>query len=532
MLMRVNPQAFVASPRVQFVDVTDCPMLESEARRMLENLASSSLSLQAQAAGASNETTSHNKTDHSAANSSMSTTTTSAQLPVEGDQQQRTSSKYQVKSSDATHNMALDSQIINEVSASRREISELNVGPTNNFSSEPIPRAPIPAAAADDMSHILELANNRLKYAYYATSLAFLIVALKLILKYTNNGSRNLLRVSSLRRRRRVYETSAGSGLDSNPEPDGEELASVSSYELRDQTPGTSGFLLKRASRGTSIEVGPASSDVPDVADQRQEAEGMEDSVGNEILDQGCDIIINDELNCLGESGGSQSHEKPDACATALTSESPCGERDQESCSEIEQQQGSLGEKTCDQMGNCDGLMLEQHEQQEALPGDRSNCDLPTNNQDEPAPTTPCSCCQCSQGFGFVGQGENPASYPALDSYSETNDMNTNFEHANEATSLNCETCINQQNHLQQVDGGTRTSGSQLERDQSGQTPSEDPEAAALKELLHHHSQQLGLGSAYEFDHANCNHFYQSIGPALQFADIVNQLDHANDYYQ
>ena len=396
-LAAINSQAFVGTPNLQTIDAEDCPGLDGPTRQMLDNVTMAA---------------------------------TSRQLRLE----QQARAKQQVAGSGASPSNGSATPPAAGESADAALATVRRLGPTGR----------LPA-----VGHLLDVQNQmtpegrpqetRLRYLYSLASVAMLLVALKLVLRFSPSTTSYLK--AQRRRRRRVYEASKSAAVS-----EADEFESISS---------SSGVC--RAARAEGGELADDDDD--------------DDRSGRSFT-----LCERPQIHVIGglEAGsGAQFGE------------------------------GLAASPNEDQEADGGGV-------QPALEAD-GFIELALNGQDEAVDS---SLSPASGHFEAEAQSKpeaviEPAAEPSLAS----------------AAGHYCPECPGAPTcclaaQQQQPEVGP-AAGSGAERSSGpGRAPSQ-------LDLIH--SQLVAAG--YDYGHANCAHFYQSLGPALQLADLTANFVNQMDYY-
>jgi len=552
-LINISSQAFVgATQNLKTIEVDDCPMLDPQAKQLLENITSTatSRSLALGAATSSSSTVSSWPAGEGpASENGGSPEARAADQLASGAELASTSGDFGSPLADGAKPSMISERAVG--GAQRGQLPKSSAGGqlraavhpqqqqqnNNNFSRQRFHqgalqspgllnsapsngRQPQPDFSAQSWSPMGPLTLTR--FLCLAGSCGLLLAALSLVLKYTS--TRHYL-VEAHRRRRRVYQSpehqQGGLGGRSLSSADEDERP-ASNEPQQPTSPGGSRAHSPRLSfRSGSPSGSPAplespSSTGPSSASRRPSGEAL-----------GCEMFAMHERphHLLGGRQASVSGE-----AGELEQDAEAAHRGETVCGPEEAEEALQG-----------------GEREEALSG-ASSCDqLPPNEQYEPHKLD-LSCPECRQQACCAADSPREAEGPAspADHALALGCFQPEGQHlevagggsqAGQMVSDGAQAQQMHTDHEQQPQGQPQSD--QLEGQQSGPDEqvigmgagAEQANGISQEQMEAFHlirSQLVAAGSDY--GHANCAHFYQSIGPALQLADMtanfVNRMDH------
>lgn len=489
MLMSINSQAFVGIQNLNFINVDGCQSLEQESRQLLENITVAS---------------------------------TYRQLRLEQKQQKKESSNNSSTLDigiqiDSTVNGTHLSQFVPQI-IPKPPIPSTN---NNNFGSGSSTAA---AAQPDDISHIIEIANHRLKYAYYTTSLVFLIVSLKLVLKYTQVGNGG---TSTLRSRRRVYGTSSSSPENDNPDHgvngrDDEDMSTDdgAGYEMQERPDGSLQYNPKVQKKryscsSVSTQSEPSCLSIASVDRDQTQCDNEDEELEEPMNEIGHHTLVNDNKQEPSTDCEPIKVINEDICeAGRILSDNNLVEI-------------SLDDEQNNQQIAIEAVVTDQHFE----PSDLGPT-VVINQSFSNATLTmgQCSCSECPSYQPMeqlrtitINSSDNiNCDHEMNGGPNQTSTVRLGLE-INQISSeqdpldldmINCDLCNISRVDCSHGDAGLMSNQEPITSIYMDTTCRDD----GINQLL----QSQLLGSRYEFDHANCNHFYQSISSAIQFADLVN----------
>lgn len=466
--MSINSQAFVATQNLHTIEAENCPSLEPEARQLLDNITIAAtyrlLRLEQQRFETLN-------TSNLGASSSVSVTN---QNPLETNisnlgklSKALNADKSEIKSQfervtpanfsgDIATNTIVthDTRLLVDGKVSPSEpgsasnsansgLSGLNLDRLQLQLENPLTEIQMvsPQIGAET-ERILKMANNNLSYAYYATSLVFLVVALKLVFKYTSTTHY----LGYLRRSRRVYESETPDDL------------SLNSYRLTDTRPN--GLML-----GASKPL--EASEYSDHSQERSDEGQPEELV--------CHPTEPQPIDHLGETEAANEEQRNISSISAI----------------------------------CDSIQVLVHA---------------GHLGDIPSTSGSCTCPECPSHSSQYDPLEQLQLQPESTEHQQSGDNPAAYQSS--GIMLAPPGCSDgtQTERLLSNDT-TNISILPVSDQQAEQTQQQQQEA--LDQLIQNHL----MASGYDYGHANCAHFYQSLGPALQFADMTANFVNQIDYY-
>lgn len=448
MLMSLNSQAFVGTQNLQTIDVEGCQSLYDSARQMLDNI-----------------------------------TMTATSRLLRYSEQQQAASIENVNSTTATNSSTPESKL--NISPLKMNMSLSVTNQSIQLDSKQQAQTIFPRHSSHHIKQIIEAQSNKLRYIYYLGVLTFLVVALKLVFKYTSTSHY----LEARRRRRRVYEATnsnnkstgdsfypddansmSSSNVDAFPmcvQPEshilggiGNALGVINNQVVVDDG---SGGELCRYQLGADLD-----GDQNDASEQRLR---IEESSYDILSQQQQEEVAGEQVTVSNVSDNTSSP------VSHFTSSS-------------EQAIDNIGEAASvqDLQNSCEQVAAGNEQEQEPAPVEDQSGDQ--NEPIEIGPSvisnagvilSPTCCPDCPQQQPMVEAGEAGA---------------------------------------EQIVTGV------------AQQLANDPTSVGLNnhtsfDLLH--SQLVAAG--FDYGHANCAHFYQSLGPALQLADITANFVDNMDYY-
>lgn len=421
MLMNINSQSFVSTQNLQFIDIEGCQSLDANARQLLENITMTAtsrqlrLEQQQQLAGSTTAPPSAQ-----APKSSMLTATLEPVTPP----------KNLTDSSSSDSPSSSSSSLLSSAAAT---LTRQELDPQTTMQQQ---------QHKSSMAKRPQQSKNLTKYLYYLGTITLLIVALKLVFKYTSTSHY----LESRRRRRRVYE------LDS-PAAAG-------------QQDGSSAAVTGLTNRKHSISSVHSASQI---SSSSQSASSSE-----------CDSIF-----VCGDGSATNQFELYESANNVI----------------IQQQHPQSLARDDD--GDSEGQQQTNEQEAEEAGGREAGLGISVINVSPSVnPSTLC-CPDCDSGQNHL---QSPL------------EMSTDQSAAisGGGTSECCPSEVPPAQSPQQQQPLEPLSDS---NEPAAQSPSID--------LIH--SQLIAAG--FDYGHANCAHFYQSLGPAMQLADMTANFVNNMDYY-
>lgn len=483
-LQSINSQAFVGVPNLQLINYDDCQSLDAASKQMLDNITMATTLRQlkqrqddedelregeaklSQLSGKDLGKDSLNATDESVMNGQSPLMTQQSFLTLKQVAKQQSML------------MALSNQ---QMSAIELKLNEPFGGPALDW--------------------------LKLKHFYSAAFIVFVIVALKFVFKYTS--TRHYM--DSRRRRRRVYQSPVSAqhpvssstasscslssngdsksarSLDSDDIDDDQNISGSDSFMMREQGPCFN--ILRRPLNRTQNE---NTNNITNAGDGNNGRLHCGDTAG--------EIVVHElEVDQLGEVDlhQQQQQQQQQCCGyeqNELVSDCPdcCNQQQQQRCNEVILMPDN--NQTTNELD-----IVEQ--QQQAIGGSSS------------------------------ANGLTPESNAATLLNQQANLCDNN--NSNNATNEILEgDAVQQSNNQDQINIDMTTAATST-------TSSAAPEQSLLNESIDIQTQQMAtfdlihnqlVAAGLDYGHANCEHFYQSLGPALQLANLeanfVDQLDY------
>lgn len=433
MLSSINSQAFVGTQSLQTIDVYDCQSLDDATKQMLENVtitATSRLLRNEQSVSPN-----HHRLQHSAelANGAVASNQTAGIAP--------------------DHlGKPPGENVINPEVAQETQQQSYNKAQSHSTTS-----------SRHFMDQLPFERGSRLQTCiYYLGTVVLLVVALKLVFKFTSTGHY----IEARRRRRRVFEIGKGTDEVDFDTEDSRSISHCSASEVFPMCIQSGSHML-----GGSLNLQPRLS--------QQQTETVDQSGGSSIVEHASSTS---HLNGSVDS----------AYATLYTTDIS--------------------------------------DEQQRLPDEQSsiensiNCSDDTNDVISEAASTQHLADESMAGVCCPGCSGSAAglcqSLPLNDEQIRAGDQIGNQPVAGEDTSIPSTRCCELGNHGQLVHQQQQQhlpAGADLSGNQS----------TATIDLIH--SQLIAAG--FDYGHAHCAHFYQSLGPALQLADITANIVSSMDYY-
>jgi len=500
-LAKINSQAFVGTQNLQTIETEGCPSLEENGSQLLENITMSATSRQLRFEQQQQLHSIHSQANEPTQHGFEMAANTTALLagqnyPLQGEQgnlSQRAPSTNATSISRAKH---LQAQTLSSYLA----IKSATPLAIPSSSSQPQPQSQSPSSSSqsqssfqDRINGVLSSRNHWLKYIYYLGTVSFLVLALKLVFKYTSTGRY----MERRRQRRRVFEMpmkrdSYDLAATCN---DGRQSSSLSfstadAYQLYEQPSE-----LVIVARGSTMAAG------------RGEAGG--DSTTSDTYEQSAPIPYT-------RSNGQ--------------------DLDLDQCDALELAAAQALIESTRSVGQTSGLAA----------GDKS--EVIANPEHLQLGLTPACCSDCPVLVGAELINEPAACFEVA--------ARTPAQLGREGLDVEQEEEEEEEDREMEVE--VKVEGGEVKEEEEEEE--EEEEAAAVvvavgEDERNRAAMALGQGSVlktdsgrmqpttidlihsqliaagFDYGHANCAHFYQSLGPALQLADMTANFVNDIDYY-